>query len=224
MDKLVRGTTDLHLSNEGRDYIRELSTLIEDRGGFWRIYSSDQSRAVETAHLLVKHSHNTMFMAPTKNLASWALGGMEGKPIKEVLPEIQRLVSEAPWVVPLGMGVKSQHYGESFNDFKTRVIDEVRRIMDVYMEHPTKRIAVVTHFHDIQRIKAWLEKYKGNPGVNDDLYDPEIYNEDRGYPGEVCWLSRAGDKWKFNTMVDVTKWPMLPSGIFFIRHGATSWN
>lgn len=224
MDKLVRGTTDLHLSNEGRDTIRQLSRLVEEKGGFWRVYCSDQSRAVETAHLLVKHSHNTTFMSPTKNLSSWALGGMEGKPVKDVLPEIKRLVSEAPWVVPVGMGKNSLHKGESFNEFKTRVLDEVRRIMDVLTEHPSKRIAVVTHFHDIALVRAWLAKYKGKPGVNDDLYDPTIYNEDKGYPGEVCWLHKQGDIWKLNEMIDLNNFPIMPSGIYFVRHGSTNWN
>jgi len=222
-DRLVRGSTDLHLSNEGREGIRKLSDEIEKRGGFWRIYSSTQSRAVETAHLLVKNHHNTTFMTPTKNLESWMLGGYEGKPVAEVLPAIQDLVANRPWVIPPGMGPLSTRPGESFNQFKTRVIDEIRRIMDVYLEHPTKRIAVVTHFHDLQLVTSWLAKYHGDPGPNDDLYDAKIYNEDRGFPGEVHWLRREKGLWKCS-VVDIGKWPVLPAGIYFVRHGSTNWN
>jgi broad specificity phosphatase PhoE len=223
MDRLVRGSTDLHLSNEGRDYIRGLSKLIEDKGGFWRIYSSSQSRAVETAHLLVKNSHNTTFMTPTKSLASWMLGGMEGKPVKDVLPEIKRLVAECPWVVPVGMGKESLYPGESFNQFKSRVLDEVRRIMSCFEKHPTKRIGVVTHFHDLQLVRAWLARYNGTPGPQDEQYDAKVYNEDKGYPGEVCWFRKQAGKWLFTT-VDLNKIPVMPPGIWFIRHGSTAWN
>lgn len=222
-DKLVRGSTDLHLSVDGRDEIRKLGNEFERLGGFWRIYSSTQSRAVETAHLLVKNHHNTTFMAPTKNLESWMLGGLEGKPVKDVLPFIQDLVAKRPWVIPIGMGLLSTRPGESFNSFKTRVLDEVRRIMDTLLQHPTKRIAVVTHFHDIQLVRAWLAYYEGEPGVEDDMYDAKIYNDDKGYPGEVVWLRREKGKWLTDT-IKIEKLQVLLPGIYLVRHGSTNWN
>lgn len=223
--KRIRGSTDLKLSPEGREQIKQLSVELNKRGGLWRMYSSTQSRAVETAHLVVKHSHATRFMMPSASLESWALGHYEGKLISEALPHIKALVAKKPWVVPVGMGLDSTRVGESFNQFKTRVIDEVRRIMDVWLEHPTKRIGVVTHFHDCRLVEAWLAKYKGDPGPNDDLYDANIYNEDRGAPGDVFWLRKQNGIWKYS-QIYIDKLPEipLPPGVYFIRHAMTSWN
>ena len=220
--EVVRGSTELRLSQKGKNQIAELNKEIVKRGGFWRIYYSSQMRAAESAHILVQNTP-TAFMAPSKELESWHLGGYEGQLIKDVLPNIQNLVSHRPWVTPPGMSEASTKPGESFNHFKDRVLNKIRELMSLWEEHPGKRIAVVTHFHDIQLIDAWLAKYNGQPGVEDDLYDPKIYNRDIGEPGEVLWLRKVGKKWKFDR-IDIKRFPILLPGIYFIRHGATNWN
>ena len=222
MDKLVRGSTNLKLSPEGRDQIRFVAKCFNRIGGFWRIYTSAQARAVETSAILGAASEYTSIERPLASLESWALGGYEGQPVDTVLPHIQDLVANRPWVVPPGMGKDSVKPGESFNEFKTRVLDEVHRLMGLITAHPGKRIGVVTHFHVIQLLRAWLTKYHGEPDVNSDLYDAKIYNEDTGYPGQAWWLRRDGAVWKF-TLLDILNMKGL-KGLFFIRHGATDWN
>lgn len=222
-DKLVRGSTDLKLSPEGRDQIRFVASCFRKVGGFWKIYYSAQKRAVETAAILAGGSEYTQLEKPLVSLESWMLGGYEGQPVSKVLPAIKDLVTNRPWVVPPGMGENSTRQGESFNEFRTRVLDEVRRLMDVITAHPTKRIGAVTHFHNIQLVKAWLAKYDGEPDGDSDNYDASIYNEDTGYPGEVLWFRKEGKKWKI-TQIDVTKMKVGMPGIYFVRHGATDWN
>lgn len=221
-DKLIRGSTDLKLSPEGREQIRFVATCFRKIGGFWRVYTSSQKRAVETAAILAGGSEYTQLEKPLDSLTSWCLGGYEGQPVDKVLKSIQDLVANRPWVVPPGMGEKSTKVGESFNAFKARVLDEVRRLMDLITAHPGKKIGVVTHFHDIQLIRAWLAKYHGEPGTDSNLYDARVYNTDNGYPGEVLLLHKVGVKWLFDP-VNVTTMKSRP-GLYFVRHGATAWN
>jgi len=220
--EVIRGSTELNISEEGKEQGRKLNEHIKRLGGFWRIYYSSQMRAAHSAHIAVSGTE-TRFMAPSPELESWHLGGYEGKFVKDVLPDIQDLVAERPWVVPPGMGAKSTKPGESFNQFKSRVLNKVRELMELWEEHPTKRIAVVTHFHDIQLVDAWLHCYNGHPDKGDDGYTAKIYNQDIGEPGEVIWLHKSGGKWKFQR-IDISKFPVLPPGIYFIRHFMTGWN
>lgn len=230
--RFIRGSTELRLSAAGRKQMIELGKQIKDKGCFWKIYYSDQMRAAESAHLLTLGC-KTEFQRPCADLESWHLGGYEGKLVKDVLPQIQDLVAKRPWVVPSGMGEKSTKMGESFNTFKTRVLDAINRIMEENRVNPTKRIGVVTHFHDIQIIDSWLAYYNGTPEPGDDKYDPKVYNKDIGYPGEVIWLhyqqwpeNEGGPKWEFDrlTSKELSSWEILPSGIYIIRHGDTDWN
>ena len=222
--KTIRGSTELVLTTEGKEEIRALNREIIKRGCFWRIYYSTQMRAAETAHILTQNCPSTSFMRPSPELESWHLGSYEGRLVVDVLKDIQDLVARRPWVVPVGMGPKSTKPGESFNTFKNRVLSKVRELMTLSEEHPTKRIGVVTHFHDIQLLDAWLAEYQGKPGPEDDFYNPTIYNQEKGYPGEVIWVHKARDgAWKF-TRFDITKYAVLPPGLYFIRHGSTAAN
>lgn len=220
--EVIRGSTELNLSSEGKEHAAELNKHVKRLGGFWRIYYSSQMRAAHSAHLVTQGTE-TKFMAPSPELESWHLGGYEGKLVKDVLVDIQDLVAERPWVIPPGMGPESTKPGESFNQFKNRVLDKIRELMALWEEHPTKRIAAVTHFHNIQLVDSWLAKYDGQPGNEDTEYDSKIYNLEVGEPGEILWLHKVGKKWKFDR-IDITKWPTLPPGIYFIRHFKTGWN
>lgn len=220
--KFIRGSTELRLSAKGRKEMLALNKEIVKKGCFWKIYYSDQMRAAESAHLLVNDC-TTVFERPQSGLESWHLGGYEGQPIEKAVPHIQDLVANRPWVVPPGMGDQSTKPGESFNAFKSRVLDAVRRIMDEWVVNPKKRIAVVTHFHDIQLIDAWLARYHGEPEPDDDQYSALTYNRDIGYPGEVIWLYRLGKKWHFDRLKTFEDHHFGP-GIYFIRHGDTDWN
>ena len=222
--KRIRGSTELRLSLHGRNAIAELNKQIVKKGCFLKIYYSSQMRAAETAHIVAQNCPSMQFMAPSKELESWHLGGYEGQLVKDALPHIQDLVKNRPWVIPVGMGDASTKPGESFNKFKSRCLDCVQRVMEEWEQHPTKRIAIITHFHNIQLIDSWLARYKGEPGPGDDEYDPVVYNNETGYPGEVIWLHKlSSGVWKFAKIV-LEKMPILLPGIYFIRHGDTAWN
>jgi broad specificity phosphatase PhoE len=223
-DKLFRGSSDLKLTPEGREYMRELNAQILKKGGCpWKVYSSTQARAVESAHLIAQGCLNTQFARPCEAWNSWFLGSYEGQPVDKYLNDIKDLVANRPWVVPPGMGPASTAPGTSFNSFKSRVLDETRKLMTELDEHSSKRIFVVTHFHVVRLIEAWLAKYGGEPGPQDDLYNAKVYNEDRGYPGEVFYLRKRDGKWFFS-LVDCEKLPAFLPGGYLFRHGATSSN
>lgn len=222
--KTIRGSTELRLTSEGKEQISLLNKQVISKGCFWRVYYSTQMRAAESAHILTQNCPSTAFMRPCPELESWHLGGYEGQQVADVLTDIQDLVARRPWVTPVGMGPDSTKPGESFNHFKSRVLDKIRELMAVSEEHPTKRIAVVTHFHDIQLLDSWLAEYKGRPGPDDDFYNPNIYNQEKGEPGEVIWVRKAKDgEWKF-TRVKIDKLAVFPPGLYFVRHGATAAN
>ena len=134
------------------------------------------------------------------------------------------MVSRKPWVVPQGMSKGSTAPGESFNSFKTRVLDKLRNILDDWSRNPAKTYFIVTHFHVNRLIEAWLAKYKGRPGTEDDLYDADIYNEDKGAPGDIYWLRKDDTGKLLFTPFDPSKVNAWPAGIFSIRHGSTGWN
>ena len=223
-DKRVRGSQDLNITLEGKDEIRRVNAEFLKRGCPWRVYSSSQTRAIQSAYIAVQNCESVTIMKPCPELESWHLGGLENRPVSEVLPLIQEMVAKKPWVVPAGMAPNSTSPGESFNAFKTRVLDKVRNIMDVFDEHPTKRILTVTHFHVNRLIESWLAKYRGNPGIEDDMYEPTIYNEDKGRPGDLYLLRREPDRrWSFKPLNPV-KYSVLPPGIYSLRHGSTNLN
>lgn len=222
--KKIRGSTELRLSTQGRAELEKINHDIVKRGCFWKVYTSSQMRAVESTHILFQNCPNVQIQRPSPELESWHLGGFEGQLVSKVIPEIQHLVSHRPWVVPLGMGEESTKPGESFNAFKSRCLDKVRQVMEEWEAHPTKRIAVITHFHNVQLIDSWLARYSGRPGPSDDQYDPVKYNHETGYPGEVIWMHcDSSGTWKFDR-IEIDKIPVLLPGIYFIRHGLTGWN
>jgi broad specificity phosphatase PhoE len=224
-DSLIRGSTDLHITTQGREESRLLGQKFAAKGCFWRVYTSTQARALETAHALATACPNVSFMRPSEELTSWPLGAFEGQPKDKVLPKIQELVEKRPWVVPEGMGPKSTKPGESFLSFKNRVITKMKEIMEVWTEHTSKRILVVTHFHDINAIEAWLAEYSGEPEPDDVDYDHTIYNRDIGYPLEVIWLYKLKNKWNFKRLPKMLDGvPFLFPGIYLVRHAETPWN
>ncbi len=221
---LIRGSTDLHLTPEGRNGAIETGKAFSRLGGCpWRVYTSPQARALETAHGLTLGCLSTVLMAPDEGLASWYLGGYEGQEKSKVLPQIQDLVANRPWIVPPGMGEKSTRSGECFLDFKNRVLVEVKRLIDLMEQHPTKRIMVVTHFHCINLIRAWLAKYLNEPRPIDVGYSAKVYNQDIGNPGDTYSLYKKGDKITFADF-HVDKAKDVPPGIYICRHQMTLYN
>lgn len=224
----IRGSADLHILPESREKVRELGKTFKRKGCFWRVYSSTQARALETAHAIATGCPDAQFMTAMPDLESWHLGGFEGKlKTPEILKEIQELVEKRPWSTPSGMGKDSTIPGESFLMFRNRVLNAFKQLMECCEKHPSKRILVVTHFHDIQMLDAWLAKYDGCPGPQDVEYDPKIYNQDKGFPGEVTWVGKTKEKWIFKRLdKDLDKgFPTpLPPGLYVVRHEKTDWN
>ena len=152
---------------------------------------------------------------PTHGLHPWRLGGLEGKPTKEVLKEMHSLIEKTPDKAPAGRGPRSTFGGESFNSFKNRFLGHVKVQMQNYK--PTKKILNVTHYRGIRLLQAWVKK-GANPSLDIDTSIMTTKGNDN--PADLFRL-HPDDKgqWKMAKTKDVAE-----PGIYFARHGSTEYN
>lgn len=222
---LIRGSTDLHISPEGKIQAYKLSHLFSGKNVPAKIFTSTQNRALETAHIIFEGCKPSPEFHLEQDLESWHLGGYEGKEKEKVLKEIQSLVAARPWAIPAGMGEKSTKPGESFLAFRTRVLRVIRDILEQKKKDKNSIYSVVTHFHDIRMILAWLAKNGGRPGPQDVSYDPKVYNVDTGEPCDVYMLSEKNGELKCEKInIESFMGKLLPREIYLIRHAKTEWN
>jgi broad specificity phosphatase PhoE len=77
---------------------------------------------------------------------------------QEITPDkvdfMNSLVTQHPDFKPQGRGPVSVADGESFNDFKNRVIPVFDRLLRDHIANPQERTAVVTHFRNRKLAEA----------------------------------------------------------------------
>ena len=133
---VLQGQTDTPLGETGRAQARAAAQRLKHEK-FDLFYSSDLSRALETAQIIGKTIG--MDPVPLPELREWRLGDLEGRPHTELrvrYPDIIRSfhhdrVDDIP--VP---------GGESRNEFFTRITSCLCRLRD---QHPGARILLVSH-------------------------------------------------------------------------------
>ena len=151
---------------------------------------------------------------PTTGLHPWKLGGLEGRPTKQVLHEMHHLIHN-PDKVPHGRGPQSTENGESFNSFKQRFLGHVQHQMHIF--NPNKKILNVTHYRGIRLTQAWVKK-GAKPSL--DIDSGIMTTKGNDNPGDLFRLHPdGGGQWKMAKTQDVAE-----PGIYFARHGSTIWN
>ena len=110
------------------------------------IYSSDLSRALETAEIINEHYKAPVFR--TVKLRPWSLGIYEGKPTKEVWDNLCKHIENPEEKVP---------EGESFNNFKRRCLTFVKQVIQEAKDRD-QVILLTTHFRDVKLIQSWVAK------------------------------------------------------------------
>jgi broad specificity phosphatase PhoE len=208
-DDIVRGSIDVPLNAEG---MKEAKKLGEDTANqFDRIVSSDMIRARQTAHEVSKTNPAAGAVMVTPDLQSWRMGGLEGRPLAEVENDIKDRITNNPDKAMPEAGEDSTHPGESFNQFKDRIIGFVQKEAKHYPEGT--RILYQTHQRPLHLINAWLK----NGASEDRSIDTEAMlkpaNEN---PGSLEYLTSDG---KLKSVTHAAE-----PGIYFARHGATALN
>ena len=171
----IQGYTDIALNARGKDQALRLGTAVGKAHAnepVHAIYSSDLSRAFDTAQAVANHTGLTV--KPDLGLRERTFGIFEGHTFDEVMqmrPEdAKRWRLREPDYCPEG--------GESLRQFRTRILSCVEALA---IQHPGEQIAVVAHGgvmdvlyraatgQSIQATRTWA---LGNAVINRLLWTP----------------------------------------------------
>ena len=175
-DGRISGWLDVPLTEDGRRQAAEAGCELADYG-LGTIYTSGLKRARETADIVAGLT-DAPEVVEDFGLLPWHLGPtIEGRPAESMAETVKHLVLN-PDERPYG--------GETFNEFKARVIDGWKSI-DGYDR--AENAAVVTHHRVIQLLTAW--KAAGGQGYD---VDAETFLGHGDDPGSVVVvLGETGD-------------------------------
>ena len=125
VQKLFYGNMDLPLTENGRSQARALQPLLE-KFQFDRVYSSDLSRAVETAKLVIPGCEPVQ----TPLLREYEMGTLCGKTHKEGLAMY---------------GYLNSHYEVAGGESPAQVAARLQAFLDEVVRQGDDRVAVFTH-------------------------------------------------------------------------------
>ncbi len=185
-------------------------------------------RCVQSAFIIAAAGPGSLVSAvqtPEEAWDSWHLGRLEGLPKAEVAQIIEELRLKTPWVVPLGIGKQSTKFGESFNQFKSRVINRYWNLVAELQKNPKLLIHVMTHNYVTSIIEAYLDMYGGRPEPTDSRYTLSTFEKStQDQPaGTAMWLrGTAKGPILFDKIRLDGKSPLTEAVIW--RHGETDWN
>ncbi|MCF8012364.1 MAG: alpha-ribazole phosphatase [Clostridiales bacterium] len=130
-----QGQTDIHLAEKGREQAAALARRLE-KENFAGIYSSDLTRAYETAEIIAR-SHNLLVQQKPAfreiNFGSW-----EGLTFQEIQENFSEEATDW-WERPLYTRIPD---GESLHDVVKRSMDVLH---DICKKHNGQKILIVSH-------------------------------------------------------------------------------
>src|SRR5665213_4241055 len=140
----IRGSSEVPLSPYGRQQAMDIAQ--RNAGKFHKIVASSLGRTKDTAAAL-KATNPDAHVGVSDELHPWRLGGHEGKPVEDALPDMLDRIENRPGEeAPKGRGPVSTKDGESFNDFKDRSINATKAVLND--AQPGERIAMVKHYRN----------------------------------------------------------------------------
>jgi broad specificity phosphatase PhoE len=217
----IRGSVDLPLTPKGLSDVKQLASKIASKGSIHSITSSDLQRTQQTAQAISKASG--VPVTTTKNTRDIAYGSLEGKPSKDAIGEINKRITEKPDERFPGKSSYSSEQGESFNQYKNRLLPEIEKKMDALDANKDEKHLMVVNRRSIKTIEGWVKQ--GAPANHDtDAKTVTSFGDDTE-PGSIHHLSRDKDgKWQLKDVDGLKGEDKLKGGIYFIRHGETEWN
>jgi probable phosphoglycerate mutase len=140
------GSTDVPLSDEGREQVRRLAARLSD-DGISAVYASPLGRTVETATILAKpHGHEVQARDGLREISHGRWEQMTRKEVDEKYPEEAAAWEEDPYTfAPKG--------GESGLAVTSRALPV---LMDIVRENPGGRVLVVSHKATIRLLLSSL--------------------------------------------------------------------
>lgn len=143
----VRGWKNVPLSPKGKLEVAAAARKLKN-SGIQLLVHSDLDRATDTAAAISRTT--CARMVPSPAMRPWNLGTFTGKESNAIQDELRKFVIDEP-------GTPVPH-GESFDDFRTRVLAGVR---DAIERADGRKLGLVTH-HRVERLlTAW--QAKGEP-------------------------------------------------------------
>jgi broad specificity phosphatase PhoE len=117
----VQGTSDIELSDTGRDQARRLALVLKDRP-LDALYASPLKRALETASLI--NEYHGLTIETDRGLMEMDQGDFEGQPFKELMAKEKDFLKH--WISDPASVTMPR--GESFLDVQARSWPVVERI------------------------------------------------------------------------------------------------
>ncbi|HSZ58517.1 MAG TPA: histidine phosphatase family protein [Tepidisphaeraceae bacterium] len=163
----IRGWVDVPLSPKGKAAAIAVGQQLADTP-LDGIISSDLGRARETAGEIAQAT-GAPILYSTQALRPLNAGIFQGVESKSVLPKLRYFIEHPDEKIP---------GGESFNDFKSRFLDEMTNI---HANYPGKTLCIVAHHRNDVALDAWTKK--GQPA--DFSLDVPTLMEEGIAPGAV---------------------------------------
>jgi broad specificity phosphatase PhoE/2'-5' RNA ligase len=212
--KRISGNSDIGLNAKGSEDAMRLGERLAARGGLDVLYASPVARAAQTAEALTEADPSLTYQLNSA-LAPWHLGKYEGRMPEEVGTKIDRLIQN-PDDRPPGNGQDAVP-GESFNDFKKRIITFVHDAGIEWSKHPDMRLGIVMHSRPLDLIMDWIAAGGPPPDSSFRLRHTQEHNDNLQH-GSV-WVWRLNDI--ETQQVDLNLNDPLPGGVYLILHCLT---
>lgn len=219
--KINRGASDaVPLSPEGQAQAQAIGARAAAKGGFDSVVTDTAARTQQTADEIAKESPKPTPVKVDPRLGAWAQGNLEGRPKKDVGWYIDRLVRQNPSHVIAGQGAMASRPGESFDQFRLRVLPAILAEMHSLMRDPNQRIAIVDHSSSGRLVRAWLAA-----GAGDDfkIKASAFQGENPGAGTAERLAPDADGEWKLEP-ADLKAPGPLPPGIYLVHHALTPQN
>lgn len=149
----IRGWIDVPLNDKGREDAKLAAKKLKKEMPSV-IYSSDLSRAKETAHIIEQENAYKAPIVLSKDLRPWNLGIYQGQETKSIIDELNSMV-KFDHIIPKD--------GESFEQFRTRFLSKLSKIIEQAIKD-NSTIFITTHYRNLKTCEAWTQA-----GMNPDL-------------------------------------------------------
>lgn len=176
----IRGYSDIPLSHEGREEVKNTARFLADgKYPIRRVVASPLQRAMLTAELVADSRAKVI---PNQGLYPWNLGELMGQPVKEVAPKMNYLQEYPDLKAPRG---------ESYRSFYARWADALDLMLKFATENPEEILVGVVHSRNLLALPSILgDRDIGNVPVKGGPAPASvtaITNDGEGWKMKVIW-------------------------------------
>lgn len=167
-DDKAHGWSQEKLTPKGKEEIENMT--LANKPDF--LVASDLPRTVQTAQIIGKQ-HDIPVVEKSEALRTWDIGHYQGMPCSKADPILKDFVNNPDTPIP---------GGESFNQFKTRVLGGVE---DILTKYPSGNIGMVAH----SKVQKLLDATEAG---NWQHVDANHFNEEPDTPGKEKTMTLGG--------------------------------